>query len=271
MRLAGRRCAIIGAGQTPGETLGNGRAIALRFAAEGASLLLVDRDGAAARDTAEAVLAATPGARVAVQLADITAVDGPVSIARAAAKRLGGLDGLIHVVGIGDGRDAPAGRLDDTVWDRLIAVNLTGAFRTISACLPLLREGAAGRAGGAAIVTISSLAALAPTPMLAYSVSKAALDRLTQSVAMHEAAHQVRCNAVLPGLMDTPMAIENIARNRGIAPDVLRAERARAVPMGHMGDAMDTANAALFLTSDEARFITGVLLSVDGGQSLKVG
>jgi NAD(P)-dependent dehydrogenase (short-subunit alcohol dehydrogenase family) len=107
--------------------------------------------------------------------------------------------------------------------------------------------------------------------MLAYETSKAAMNRMTQSVALSGARHGVRCNAILPGLMDTPMAIVGISERRGISPDDLRAERAARVPMGHMGTGWDTAHAALFLASEEARFITGVLLPVDGGQAARVG
>ena len=106
--------------------------------------------------------------------------------------------------------------------------------------------------------------------MFAYSVSKAGLCRLVESTAFHEAANGVRCNAILPGLMETPMAIEGQSARRGIPKDELIAQRRRAVPMGHMGTAQDTAMATLFLASDEARFVTGVLMPVDGGSSVKV-
>jgi NAD(P)-dependent dehydrogenase (short-subunit alcohol dehydrogenase family) len=108
--------------------------------------------------------------------------------------------------------------------------------------------------------------------MIAYEVSKAALNRLTLSVALSNAKHGVRCNAVLPGLMDTPMAINAIADATGVDPEALRAKRHAQVPLNaHMGDAWDTAYATLFLASDEAKFITGVLLPVDGGMSARVG
>jgi NAD(P)-dependent dehydrogenase (short-subunit alcohol dehydrogenase family) len=261
-RLSGRTAAIIGAGQAEGSTLGNGRAIALRFAEEGARVLLVDRD----RASVEATAAMLPRDACHVHICDIADDDGPASIADAARAAFGGLDILVNNVGIGHGRDAPVDQLDEDVWDLLMGVNLRAMYRTIRYALPLLREG-----DGGAIVNISSLAAIAPTPMISYGVSKAAVNRLTQSVAMHNAALGVRCNAIMPGLMDTPMAIEGIARREGKPADEIRERRSRMVPMGHMGQAIDTANAALFLASNEARFITGVLLAVDGGASVKLG
>ena len=259
-RLSGKRAIIVGAGQTIGDTEGNGRAIARLFSEHGARLLLVDRDAPSAEATARLCDGETH-----VLQADVTHLDSATSISDAARDVLGGIDVLIYNVGVGDRHDGLADTMSEEAWDRILAVNLSGARRCIGACLPALRESPAG-----SIVAISSLAAIAPSAMIAYSVSKAGLGRLIQSTAVHEAARGVRCNAVLPGLMDTPMAIEGQSQRRGIDKDMLRQERSRSVPMGHMGDASDTAMATLFLASEEARFITGVLLSVDGGASVKV-
>ena len=260
-RLAGRTAAIVGAGQVAGTTMGNGRAIALRFAEEGARVLLIDRNA----DTVEATRAMI-GGDAAVHVCDITSEDGPRGIADAARAAFGGLDILVNNVGIGHKYDGPVDRLDEEVWDLLMGVNLRAAYRTIKYTLPLLRD-----SEHAAIVNISSLAAIAPTPMISYGVSKAALNRLTQSVAFHNARAGVRCNAIMPGLMDTPMAIEGVAAREGLPVDEVRAKRSRSVPMGQMGTAADTANAALFLAWDEARFITGAILPVDGGASVQLG
>jgi NAD(P)-dependent dehydrogenase (short-subunit alcohol dehydrogenase family) len=133
--------------------------------------------------------------------------------------------------------------------------------------LPIMRGQNAG-----VIVNISSLASLAGGNQVAYEVSKAAMNRLTTSVANANAAHGVRCNAVLPGLMDTPMAISGIATAVGSSTEAVREARNARVPLrGKMGTAWDTAHAALFLASDESKFITGVLLPVDGGMSVRVG
>jgi NAD(P)-dependent dehydrogenase (short-subunit alcohol dehydrogenase family) len=126
--------------------------------------------------------------------------------------------------------------------------------------------------GGGAIVNISSLAAVAGGNQVAYEVSKAAVNRLTTSVAQANARHGVRCNAIMPGYMDTPMAVAGIAEASGQSQQQVREVRDARVPLGgRMGTAWDTAYAALFLASDEAKFITGVLLPVDGGMSVRIG
>jgi NAD(P)-dependent dehydrogenase (short-subunit alcohol dehydrogenase family) len=138
---------------------------------------------------------------------------------------------------------------------------------TIKAALPAMRE-----QGGGAIVNISSLAARAGGIQLAYEVSKAGVNRLTTSVAQANARHGVRCNAIMPGLMDTPMAVAGIAQARGESQEEVRQGRNARVPLGgKMGTAWDTAYAALFLASDEAKFITGAILPVDGGMGVRVG
>jgi NAD(P)-dependent dehydrogenase (short-subunit alcohol dehydrogenase family) len=133
--------------------------------------------------------------------------------------------------------------------------------------LPVMRE-----QQGGAITNVSSIAAVCATPMVAYKTSKAGLNAYTQTLAIGNAKYGVRANVIMPGLMDTPMAIEGISRETGIAKEKLVAQRNAAVPLGgRMGTAWDVAWAAVFLASDEARFITGVLLPVDGGQSARVG
>jgi NAD(P)-dependent dehydrogenase (short-subunit alcohol dehydrogenase family) len=132
--------------------------------------------------------------------------------------------------------------------------------------LPVMRKQRSG-----SILNISSLAAVAGHHMVTYEVSKMAVNRLTTAVASGNARYGVRCNAVMPGLMDTPMAMTGVAASTGKAADVIRRERNDRVPMGHMGSAWDTAHAALFLCSDEARFISGAILPVDGGASTRIG
>jgi NAD(P)-dependent dehydrogenase (short-subunit alcohol dehydrogenase family) len=126
--------------------------------------------------------------------------------------------------------------------------------------------------GGGAIVNISSIASICSVGLLAYKTSKAALNALTHALAMGNAKYGIRVNAILPGLMNTPMAIESITQRRGVEKDQLVRARDAMVPLGgKMGTAWDVAHAALFLASDEAKFITGVLLPVDGGQSCRIG
>jgi NAD(P)-dependent dehydrogenase (short-subunit alcohol dehydrogenase family) len=259
MRLAGKRAIVVGAGQTPGDTIGNGRAIATLFAREGAKVLCVDRDLERAKSTAAEI------GGVAFE-ADITDPTGAASIVAAAREHFGGADILINNVGIGGGGDGPAHVADEAAFDRIMNVNLKAAWLTIKAAIPALRE------SKGAIVNISSLASLAGANMIAYEISKAAMNRLTLSVALSNAKHGVRCNAIVLGLMDTPMAINTVSEVTGVDRDALRAKRNAQVPLNaHMGDAWDTAHAALFLASDEAKFITGALLPVDGGMSARVG
>ncbi|TAJ72379.1 MAG: SDR family oxidoreductase [Phenylobacterium sp.] len=263
-RLEGKAAAVVGAGQTPGDTVGNGRAMALLFAREGARVLCVDRVGERAEETA-AMIREEGGEAFALQ-ADVTRSAEAAGIVTEAVARLGRLDILVNNVGIGGG-DGPAHRIEEAAFDRILSVNLKGMWLVTKAALGVMRE-----QGGGAIVNISSLAAKAGGIQVAYEVSKAAVNRLTTSVAQSQARYGVRCNAVQPGLMDTPMAVAGIAGASGRTQDEVRAERDARVPLGgRMGSAWDTAYAALFLASDEARFVTGVILPVDGGMGVRIG
>jgi NAD(P)-dependent dehydrogenase (short-subunit alcohol dehydrogenase family) len=263
-RLANKAAVVVGAGQTPGQTIGNGRATALLFAREGARVLCVDRDLASARETA-AMIGKEGGQAFAFQ-ADIVREGDCEALVAEAASRLGRLDILHNNVGIGSG-DSSVQRLEEAAWERIMAVNLKGMWLTIKHALPVMKA-----QGGGAIVNISSLAAIAPANIIAYEISKAGVNKLTTSTAALNARHGIRCNAIMPGLMDTPMAIENIARARGEDVETLRAARNARVPLGgKMGTGWDVAYAALFLASDEAKFITGVVLPVDGGMSVRRG
>jgi len=265
VRLAGKAAIVVGAGQTPGDTIGNGRAIAVLFAREGAQVLCVDRIAARAEETAAAIKA--EGGAAHAFAADITKADQCAGFVREAEARFGHVDILVNNVGIGGGGDGPPHLATEEAIDRTFAVNFKGMWLATKAATPALRKNGAG-----AIVNISSLASLAGATQLAYEISKAAVNRLTLSTANVNAKYGLRCNAILPGLMDTPMAIEGIAAASGRSVEDVRADRARRVPLlGKMGTAWDTAHAALFLASDEAKFITGVLLPVDGGMSARVG
>jgi len=263
-RLEGKTAVVVGAGQTPGSTIGNGRATAVLFAREGAKVLVVDRDLASAGETVEMV-AGEGGEAVAFE-ADITVEADCKALVADAVKRLGRLDILHNNVGIGEG-DGSVQRLEEAAWDRILTVNLKAMWLTLKHALPAMRS-----QGGGSIVNISSLAAIAPAGIIAYEVSKAGVNKLTTSVAALNARYGIRCNAIMPGLMDTPMAIENIARARGESVEAVRSSRNARVPLGaKMGTAWDVAYAALFLASDEAKFITGVVLPVDGGMSVRRG
>jgi NAD(P)-dependent dehydrogenase (short-subunit alcohol dehydrogenase family) len=263
-RLAGKVAVIVGAGQTPGATIGNGRATAITFAREGASLVLVDRDRQSLAETA--AQAAVHGGAVDQIVVDVASEDGPAQIVQAALDAHGRIDVLHNNVGIGAG-DGPPHHLDDDVYDRIMDVNLRAMWRTCRAAVPAMRA-----TGGGAIVNVSSLAAIAAAGNLtAYKLSKAGVNALTQNLAVTNAKHGIRANAIMPGFIDTPMAVDAAARALGTDRESVADFRAAVVPMGHQGTAWDVANAALFLASDEAAFITGVLLAVDGGQSARIG
>jgi NAD(P)-dependent dehydrogenase (short-subunit alcohol dehydrogenase family) len=267
-RLAGKMAVVVGAGQAPGETIGNGRAMAILFAREGARVLCVDRHEMRAQETVDMIRA--EGGEAEAFAANIVEPEKAAAIAARARERFGRLDILVNNVGIGatgPGADGPAHLAGEAAFDRILSVNLKGMWLTIRAAIPLMRETGAG-----SIVNISSLASLGGANMIAYEVSKAAVNRLTLSVATANARHGLRCNAILPGLMDTPMAVGGLSQASGRTVEDMRAERGARVPLkGGMGTGWDTAYAALFLASDEAKFITGVLLPVDGGMSARVG
>ena len=262
-RLAGKTAIIVGAGQTPGETIGNGRAMAVLFAREGANVMCVDRRLDSAEETVKMIT--DEGGQAFAFEADVTQSIDCAAIAREAVVRLKRIDILVNNVGTGRG-DAPPHAIEEEAWDRIMDINLKSMAMTIRHVLPIMR----GQKSGA-ILNISSLAAIAGHHMVTYEVSKMAVNRLSTVVASGNAKHGVRCNVIMPGLLDTPMAITGSAAATGKPADTLRAERNARVPMGHMGSAWDTAYAALFLCSDEARFITGAILPVDGGTSVTIG
>ncbi|MFN7153594.1 MAG: SDR family NAD(P)-dependent oxidoreductase [Acidovorax sp.] len=262
-RLRDKVAVIVGAGQLAGDTVGNGRAVAERFAQEGAQLLLVDTDEAAAEVTRQAV--AAYGQPASVLRADITHEDDCSAIARDCMSRYGRIDILHNNVGRSRG-DRRTADMDSDMWDEIMAMNLKGMFMTCKHVLPHMVSQGAG-----SIINVSSTASLAARPTVTYKTSKGAVNAFTQHLAMENAEHGIRANAILPGLIDTPMAIERRAQERGISKDVVRAEREALVPMHRMGTGWDVANAAVFLASEEARYITGVLLPVDGGLLCKRG
>jgi NAD(P)-dependent dehydrogenase (short-subunit alcohol dehydrogenase family) len=264
-RLAGKTAVVVGAGQTAGATIGNGRATALRFAQEGAHVLLVDRDDASVKETQEMVLEA--GGRADVLVADIALPDGPTSVAENALSTLGRIDILHNNVGIGMGDGTPT-RVTEEAWDRIFDVNLKAMWLTCKHVVPIMREQQSG-----SIICVSSIAAISAAGHLtAYKVSKAGVNALVHQLAITNARHGIRVNGIMPGLMDTPMAVDAPAQLLGMSREELAEARAQMVPLrNQQGSAWDVANAALFLASDEAAFVTGAVLPVDGGQSAKIG
>jgi NAD(P)-dependent dehydrogenase (short-subunit alcohol dehydrogenase family) len=249
--LEGKRVLVVGAGtqpsDDPGAPVGNGRAISVRAAREGAEVVCADRDRAAAEETAAWI--AKEGGTASVVVADIADEDGCAGLIEAS----GPLDGIVLNVGIGRGGGGLAGT-SAADWDTTFAVNLRGHFLVTKAALPSLPE-------GASIVYISSVAGLKPGSRLpAYDSSKAGLVGLCRHVALEGARRGVRANVVAPGLIDTPLGRW---ASRG------RASRERTpVPLGRQGTGWEVAAATVFLLSDDASYITGQTLAVDGGLTL---
>ena len=176
-RMTGKTAVVVGAGQSPGPNVGNGRATALLLAREGAQLMCVDRDEASAAETVAMI--AAEGGQAWAWRADVARRDDCEALVKAARERMGRIDALVNNVGIGGGGDGPAHRAEEAAWDRILTVNLKSMWMTIKYAVPVMRE----QGGGAAIVNISSLASIAGGNMVAYEVSKAGVNRLTTSVA----------------------------------------------------------------------------------------
>jgi NAD(P)-dependent dehydrogenase (short-subunit alcohol dehydrogenase family) len=265
MRLKGKIAIVVGGGQQQGESTGNGRATCLRFAEEGATVLVVDANHDAAQETVALIEA--KGGVASAHAADINRESDCQSIAETCATRYGRIDILHNNVGRARG-DKGSVELEAAMWDELMAMNLRGMFLTIKHVLPVMRRQLSG-----AIINISSTSSFTSGQTLTYKTSKGAVNSMTQHMAFENAPYGIRMNAILPGLMNTPMAIERRINERNVSREEVRAERAAQVPLrvAEHGNAFDVANAAVFLASDEARYITGVLLPVDGGLLLKIG
>jgi NAD(P)-dependent dehydrogenase (short-subunit alcohol dehydrogenase family) len=263
-RLAGKVAIVVGAGQTPGDTIGNGRATALRFAREGARVVAVDRRLDSAEETVARIRA--EGGEASAFEADATREADCAALVADCLRRHGRIDVLHNNVGIGGGDAGPA-TVSEEGWDRILGVNLKSVVFPCKHVLPVMRE-----QKGGAITNVSSIAAVCSTSGVAYKTSKAGINAYTQALALGNAKYGVRANVIMPGLMETPMAIETISAELGVPKPKLIEQRNAAVPLGgRMGTAWDVAWAAVFLASDEARFITGVALPVDGGQSARIG
>ena len=267
MRLKEKIAVVIGAGQSPGEGIGNGRATVLRFAQEGARILAVDRDLAAAEETA--ALARQVGGECVPFAADVTHEAALAAAIAEAERRWGRIDILHNNVGVSiAGGDKPLLELTEETFDRVSAINLRGTIMACKHALPVMRRQRSG-----VIINISSIAARENTyPLVAYKATKAAMIAFTEQLALHNAPYGIRANCILPGLIDTPMAVDTRARAGNRSRAEVAADRHARVPLrGRMGTGWDVANAALFLASDEAQFINGVALPVDGGQLVRIG
>jgi NAD(P)-dependent dehydrogenase (short-subunit alcohol dehydrogenase family) len=258
-RLEGRVAVVIGAGQSPGEGLGNGRAVAQRFAREGARVLAVDRSLESAEETA-AIIRSEGGESVACR-ADVTREADIEAAIAAAHQRWGSLDILHNNVGVSlAGGDAELIDLTEESFDNIYRINLRGTAMACKHALTIMRQQRSG-----VIVNVSSSAAVGKYPYAAYKATKAGVLALTEQMALQNAPYGIRANCILPGLIETPMAIEARVKAWNQPRDQVASERTAKVPLGKQGSAWDVAHAALFLASDESSFVTGVSLLVDGG------
>jgi NAD(P)-dependent dehydrogenase (short-subunit alcohol dehydrogenase family) len=264
-RVADKVAVVVGGGQTPGETIGNGRAMSLLLAREGARVVVADRNLASAEETVQAIKA--EGGEAVAAYVDVVDEEAVRLLMQAAVEAYGGIDILHNNVGASIALgDAPVTEIAPEAYDRIVAINLRGMILTAKHALPYLRQGAGG-----SIVNLSSMAAKHEYPLVGYKTTKAAIIALTEHLAAANARYNVRANALMPGKINTPMAIEPRV-GTGRSREEVVATRDRMVPLGgKMGSAWDVAYAGLFLHSDEARFITGVTLPIDGGESLVGG
>ncbi len=266
MRLKDRVAIVVGAGQSPGEGIGNGRATALTFAREGAKVLCVDHNLASAQETVDMI--GTKGGSAVAFKADVTRETEIKAMVTEAHSRWGRVDILHNNVGVSlAGGDAELLDITEEALDRCVAVNLKSCIFAARHVIPIMRAQMSG-----AIINISSMAAITTYPYVAYKATKAAMIAFTEQLAYQNAEYGIRANVILPGLMNTPMAVDTRARAFKKSRAEVEADRDSKVPLRRkMGTGWDVANAALFLASDEASFITGVTLPVDGGASVRRG
>jgi NAD(P)-dependent dehydrogenase (short-subunit alcohol dehydrogenase family) len=257
-RLQGKVAIVTGAGSV-GPGWGNGRATVVRFAEEGAKVFAVDRDAKRLKET----LARAPGIRS--HTCDVTDNGAVKAMVDACVKRFGRVDILVNNVG----GSAPGGpvELSEEAWDAQLDMNLKSVFLGCKHVLPVMEK-----QKGGAIVNISSASGIrwSGSAQVAYAASKAGVLQLSRVVAVQYAAKGIRVNTVVPGQLHTPMVEARLAKQRaGGDVEALLKTRLKRIPMGFAGDGRDTANAVLFLASDEARFITGAEIVVDGGMTIR--
>jgi NAD(P)-dependent dehydrogenase (short-subunit alcohol dehydrogenase family) len=250
-RLTGKVAIVTGAA-SQGDGVGNGAAVAMLFAREGARVVLVNRSLERAKALEETIR--SEGGEAAAIAADVTQPEATQAMAAFAVERYGRLDILHNNVGVGAGGNTVTVSLDD--WDRLVQSNLTSAMLCCRACIPRMQAG-----GGGSIVNVSSTAGmigLSGTPgAVAYAATKAGLQGLTLSVAADHAAEGIRANCLIVGTVATPLV--------AFLGEEGRERRRKAVPLQTEGTGWDVAYAAVYLASDEARWVTGVMLPIDGG------
>jgi NAD(P)-dependent dehydrogenase (short-subunit alcohol dehydrogenase family) len=261
-RLDGKVAIVAGAGCV-GPGWGNGRATAVIFAREGAKVFAVDRDAEAMRETVERVREA--GGAIATHICDMTDNAAVAAMVAACVEMHGRIDVLVN--NVGGSAAGGAAELSEDGWDRQLDYNLTTVFLACKHTLPVMV-----RHKGGAIVNTASTSGLrwSGSPQVGYAASKAGVIQFSRVTAVQYAKHGIRVNTVVPGQMHTPMVEARLAKQRaGGDVEALLKQRVSRIPLGFMGDGRDTAHAALFLASDEARFITGTEIVVDGGMTAR--
>jgi NAD(P)-dependent dehydrogenase (short-subunit alcohol dehydrogenase family) len=261
-RLQDKVAIVTGAGSV-GPGWGNGRATAVRFAEEGAKIFAVDRNLDSTAETVERVKAV--GGDIVVHQCDVTDSASVAAMVAACVERYGRIDVLVNIVG-GSAHGGPV-EMSEEVWDAQVDFNLKSVFLTLKHVLPVME-----RQKNGAIVNLASTSGIRFTGafQVGYAATKAGVIQMSRVVAVQYAAKGIRVNTVIPGQLHTPMVEARLARQRaGGDVEALLAQRQRRIPIGFMGDGRDTANAALYLASDEARFVTGTELVVDGGMSVR--
>jgi NAD(P)-dependent dehydrogenase (short-subunit alcohol dehydrogenase family) len=261
-RLRGKTAFVSGAGSIrPG--WGNGKAAAVVFAREGANVFAVDRTRDAVEETAAVIR--QEGYECTSFIADVSSradVEGAMAKCLETYGRVDVLHNNVGIPGLGT-----LDEIEEAEWDRVLAVNVKSMYLTSRSAIPSMIEQRSG-----SIINISSIASTHSLgyPCISYSASKGAVNAFTRDVGLTYAKYGVRCNAILPGLMDTPLIHSSITGFYGDDAEMVRRRNAQC-PMGFMGSGWDVAYAALFLASDESRYVTGIELVVDGGVNLKVG
>src|SRR5580698_3780583 len=261
-RLKGKTALVVGAGSI-GPGWGNGKATAVTFAREGAQVFCVDRNGKAAQETVDIIT--SEGGRAAAFTADASRAGDVEAMVAACMTAYGRIDVLDNNVGIAEMGSVV--EVSEAHWDRVFAINLKSAYLSMKHVIPVM-----AKQGGGSIINISSIASIRHLGIsyVTYATTKAAMNQMTRTTAVEFAAQKVRVNAILPGLMKTPM----VEHSAGLAASYAKGDveamwRARDAQVP-MGEAWDVANAALFLASDESKYVTGIELVVDGGITLKV-
>jgi len=253
-RLQGKTAIVVGAG-TKGDGTGNGKAVAIQFAREGALVLCVDQEKEAAEATAEAIK--KEGGHAEACQGDITSAEVCEQVINTCVKRFGKLTVLHNNVGIPSMMDII--NTPEEAWDEIFDINVKGMFMMCKYAIPAMKE-----AGGGSIINVSSLASVRSFPDAAYCSSKGAVNSLTLYLAGRYSRHHIRANALLLGYIDTPLA------RSGWENEKIREMNLKQVPMRRFGSPWEVANVAAFLASDESSYVTGSIIPVDGGLSISM-